>query len=121
MFHRVRILLAGSRLKALVAAVGVTAAARFASADASAGALSLDDAWFVTLARAEALMAGARVRSDIDSLDRVAVTEQIRLGVCVLGSLVHASISADTLLDRPIAVARPSGPPSRGWGNRFLK
>lgn len=141
MVHSVGILLAGPRWKIVVAAAGVVvaavlaaAAARFASADAGggAGALTLDDAWFVSLARAESLIAraGARAgagagaeagaRSDIDSLDRVAVAQQIRLGVSVLGSLVHASVSADTLLDRPIA-ARPSGPPRRGWESRLLR
>jgi hypothetical protein len=133
MVHSVGILLAGSRWKIVVAAAGVVAAAvlaaaaaRFASADAGggAGALTLDDAWFVSLARAESLIAGAGAeagaRSDIDSLDRVAVAQQIRLGVSVLGSLVHASVSADTLLDRPIA-ARPSGPPRRGWESRLLR
>jgi len=119
MVHRVT----GSRWKTLVSAAAVTAAAaRFASADASGGgnALSLDDAWFVSLARAESLMAGAGVRSDIDSLDRVALSRQIRLGVSVLGSLVHASVSADTVLDRPIA-ARTSGAQGRGWKGRLLQ
>jgi hypothetical protein len=119
MIHRIRSIFAGSRWKALVVAAGLTAvAARSASAHPST--LTVDDAWFVTLARAESLLAGASAPSAIDSLDRVDVAAQIQLGVHVLGSLVLAGISADSLLDRPIKVARPD-PPKRGWGSRFFK
>jgi hypothetical protein len=119
MVHRVRIGSAGSLWIALLVAAGGTAAAA-RSVSAEDGSLTLDDAWFVSLARAESLMSAAPARGEVDSADRTAVTGQIRLGVHVLGSLVHASIAADTLLAGPLATVQPPGPPRR-WGHRVLR
>jgi hypothetical protein len=105
---------------AFLVAVGVTTiAARFASAQA--GPLPVDTAWFVSLARAESLMAGASACGGVDSTERAAVAEQIRIGVHVLGSLIHASVSADTLLAGPLVTLRAPEPPTQRWTNRFLK
>lgn len=106
--------------RVLLAAAGVTVAA-VPSASAGGAARSLDEAWFKSLARAESVLAGVRGGHQVDSVDRAAVAEQLGLGVQVLGSLVQASVLADTLLDAPIATVRPSDPSNRGWGNRFLK
>ena len=102
----------------LVAAGGTAAGARSASAET--GSHTLDDAWFVSLARAESLLSEASARREVDSSDHAAVAEQIRVGVHVLGSVVHASIAADTVLAGPLATMRPPEPPARRW-NRVLK
>ena len=99
------------RWKTLLIAAGWTAAcARFAAADVAS---TLDDDWYGAVARAESLLAEATTSTDIDSLDRAAVAEQIRLGVYVLGSLVRASTSADSLLAGPFAAAQTDQPASR--------
>jgi hypothetical protein len=76
----------------LLIAAGVTAvSARFACADPDC--LTVDDEWFVAVARAESLVAGAGSRGDIDSVAHHAVAEQIRLGTYVLGLLVRESVA----------------------------
>lgn len=102
----------------LVAAGGTAAGERSASAQTRSH--TLDDAWFVSLARAESLLFDASARREVDSSDHAAVAEQIRIGVHVLGSIVRASIAADTMLAAPLATVRPPGPPARRW-NRVLK
>ena len=94
----------------LVLTGGTFAAARFVSAETDS--LNLDEAWFSSLARAESLMSAASSRGEVDSTDRAAVVEQIRIGVHVLGSVVQASITADTVLASPLATVRPT-PPAR--------
>ena len=107
-------------LRVLLAAAGlIVAVVPCASADGRAS--SLDDAWFESLARAESLLAGVSAGRDVDSVGHAAVAAQIRLGVHALGSLVGASILADTLLEAPIATVRPGNPSNRGWRNRFLR
>ena len=103
----------------LVAAGGTAVAARSVSAEARS--LTLDDAWFVSLARAESLMSAASAPGEVDSSDRAAVAEQIRMGVHVLGSVVLASIAVDTLLAEPLATMRPPEPPARQLEHRVLK
>jgi len=62
----------------------------------------------------------ASCRGAVDSADRAAVVEQIRIGVHVLGCLVYASIAADTVLASPLATVRPRDPPAHRWGHRIL-
>lgn len=103
----------------LVAAPGTAATAR--SVTAEAASLTLGDAWFVSLARAESLMCAASARGEVDSTDRAAVAEQIRLGVHFLGSVIQASVVADTVLAEPLATVPPPEPPARGWKYRVFK
>jgi hypothetical protein len=103
----------------LVAAAGTAATARFAAAETAS--LTLDDAWFVSLARAESLMCAASARGEVDSTDRAAVAEQIRLGVHVLGAVIQASIAADTVLAKPLATILPPEPPAHRWQYRVFK
>jgi hypothetical protein len=110
--------LAASLWIALLVAAGTAATARSVTAQAS---LILDDAWFVSLARAESLMCAASARGEVDSTDRAAVAEQIRLGVHVLGSVIQASIVADTVLAGPLATAQPPDPPAHRWKYRVFK
>ena len=65
-------------------------------------------------------MCSASARGDVDSSERAAIVEQIRLGVHVLGAVIHASVVADSVLARPLATVRP-GPPARGWAYRAFK
>jgi hypothetical protein len=88
-------------------------AARFAHADSSSP--NLDRDWYTAVARAESLLTRVQAGGQIDSVDRAAVAEQIRLGVYVLGSLVQASTSADSLLAGPSAVSPTEEPRHRGW------
>jgi hypothetical protein len=98
--------------------IGAAAAAR--SVPAETGPLRIDDAWFASLARAESLMTGASCRGGVDSTDRAAVVEQIRIGVHVLDRVVYASIAADTVLASPLATVRSREPPAHRWGHRIL-
>jgi hypothetical protein len=100
--------------------VTIAAAAAARSVPAETGSLRLDDAWFASLARAESLMAEASCRGAVDSADRAAVVEQIRIGVHVLDCVVTASIAADTVLAGALAVVRPREPPTHRWGHRIL-
>jgi hypothetical protein len=86
------------------------------SAPTGADSLSLDEIWFSSLARAESIVSAASSRGEVDSTDRAAVVEQIRIGVHVLGSFVQASIAADTVLAGPLVTVRPPEPPARGRG-----
>jgi hypothetical protein len=95
----------------LVLTGGIAAVARSAAAEAHS--LTLEEAWFASLARAESLMATASSRGEVDSAERVAVVEQIRIGVHVLGSVVQASIAADTVLAGPLATVRTAEPQPR--------
>jgi hypothetical protein len=114
------IIFAHSRWKVLLIAASLTAvSARFAFADPDS--LTVDDEWFVAVARAESLVAGARAGGPIDSVSHHAVAEQMRLGTYVLGLLVGESISADTLLARPIRVTTSSDQPKRGWSSRVFR
>lgn len=97
---------------------GAAAVARSASAEA--GSLDLEDAWFASLARAESLMSAASSRCDIDSTSRAAVVEQIGIGVRVLGSVLRASIAADTVLAGPLATVWPREPSGHRWERRVL-
>lgn len=107
-------ILAGQRRKAWVVAAALTAmSARSALGDTDP--LTLDDHWYVAVARAESVLSEARVGVSLDSMDRAAIAEQMRLSIYVLGALVQGSISADTLLSGPSASARPE----RGWRNRL--
>lgn len=94
----------------VVLSVGTAAATRPVAAKADSR--SLDEAWFAILAPAESLMSVASCRGEVDSTDRAAVVEQIRLGVQVLGSFVRAAVAADTMLAGPLATARPHKPPA---------
>jgi hypothetical protein len=80
---------------------------------AEAASLTLDDAWFVSLARAESLMCVASARGEADSSDRAAVVEQILIGVHVLGSVIQAGVEPDTVLARPLATVVPPERPAR--------
>lgn len=108
----------GSLWIALLVSTGTVAAAR--SVPAQTGSLRLDDAWFASLARAESLMTEASCRGEVDSADRAALVEQIRIGVRVLDRFVCASIVADTALASPLATVRPRDPPAHRWGHRIL-
>jgi hypothetical protein len=110
---------AGSLWIALLVAAGGTAAGA-QSAPAETGSHTLDDAWFVSLARAESLLSDAWARREVDSTDHAAVAQQIRIGVHALGSVVRASVAADTVLAGPLATVRPPEPPAGRW-NRVLK
>lgn len=106
--------------RALWIAAGWTAASvRLAAAHVESS--TLDDDWYVAVARSESLLAEVRSATDIDSVDRAALAQQMRLGIYVLGTLVHAGTSADTLLAGPVVVAQPYEPPSRGWRNRIAR
>src|SRR4249920_3126859 len=118
MVQRFRIGLAGSLWIALLVTTGAAAAAR--SVPAESVSLRLDDAWFASLARAESLMTEASCRGVVDSADRAAVVEQIRIGIHVLDRVVYASIAADTLLASPLATVRSREPPAHRWGHRIL-
>ena len=110
--QRFRIGSAGSLwIGLLVLTGGTVAVAR--TALAGADSLNLDEAWFASLARAESLMSAASSRGEIDSTDRASVVEQIRIGVHVLGSVVQASIAADTVLAGPLAMVWPPEPRAR--------
>jgi hypothetical protein len=50
-------------------------------------------------------MSAASSRGVVDSVDRAAVVEQIRLGVHAIGSIVQSSVAADTLLVDPLGPA----------------
>ena len=102
----------------LVAAGRTEAGAR--SAPAETGSHTMADAWFVSLARAESLLFDASARREVDSFDHAAVAQQIRIGVHALGSVIQASIAADTVLAGPLATLRPPEPPARRW-NRVRK
>ena len=65
-------------------------------------------------------MSEGSARREVDSSDHAAVARQIRIGVHVLGSVIQASIAADTVLAGPLATVRPPEPPARRW-NRVLK
>ena len=78
-----------------------------------ADSLRLDEVWFASLARAESLLSATASRGEIDSTDRAAVVEQIRIGVHVLGAFVRASVVADSVLDDPLVAVRPAEPPAR--------
>ena len=119
MVRRFRPGIAASLWIALLAAAGIAAPARSVSAEADS--LTLDDAWFASVARAESLMCEVSVRGVVDSTDRAVVAEQIQVGVHVLGSVVLASIAADTVLAKPLATARPNEPPDRRWPRRIFK
>src|SRR5262245_62059580 len=99
---------------ALLVFTGGTAAARCAAADADS--LTLDEAWFASLARAESLMSAASRCGEVDSADGAAVVEQIRIGVHVLGSFVRSSVAADTVIAGPLATVRAPQPPLRKHG-----
>jgi hypothetical protein len=103
----------------LVLTGGTAAVARAVAAEADS--LTLDEAWFASLARAESLMSSASSCGEVDSTDRAAVAGQIRTGVRVLGSVVAASVAADTLLTRPLATVQTSEPTARRWYHRVLK
>jgi hypothetical protein len=118
MVQRFRLGLAGSLWIALLVTTGAAAAAR--SVPAETGSLRLDQAWFASLVRAESLMTEASCRGAVDSADRAAVVEQIRIGVHVLDCVVHASIAADTMLASPLATVRLREPPAHRWGHRIL-
>jgi hypothetical protein len=104
---------------AMLVTAGATAAAA-RSASAEAGSLTLEDAWFASLARAESLMSAASSRAAIDTAVRAAVVGQIRIGVRVLGSVVCASIAADTVIAGPLATVRPPEPTTHRWAHRAL-
>jgi hypothetical protein len=65
-------------------------------------------------------MAGASCRGVVDSVDRAAVVEQVRIGIHLLDRVVCASVAADTVLESPLASARPHVPPAHRWGHRIL-
>lgn len=102
----------------LALACGSSAGTRAAAAESRS--LRLDDAWFTSLARAESLLSAAKSRGVVDTADHAAVVEQIRIGVHVLGSVVCASIAADSLTAGPFATARPPESLSRRWQHRVL-
>ena len=84
------------------------------------GSRSLGDEWFASVARAESLMSAVSACGAVDSTQRAAVAEQMWIGVHVLGSVVQATLAADTLLATPFAmVRRPE--PHPGWGSRVLR
>ena len=66
-------------------------------------------------------MCEASARGVVDSAGHAIVVEHIRAGVHVLGSLVRASIAADTVLAKPLATVRPHVPPDRRWPRRIFK
>jgi len=66
-------------------------------------------------------MCEASARGVVDSTDRAVVAEQIRLGVHVLGSVILASIAADTVLAKPLATVRPHEPSDHRWPRRIFK
>jgi hypothetical protein len=99
----------------------VVAGGGMAAAPRSGSAEDLDEAWFVSLVRAESLVTAASTRGEVDTADHSAVAEQIRLGVHVLGSVVHASIAADTLLVGPLAAVLPVEQPAGSWAHRILR
>jgi hypothetical protein len=65
-------------------------------------------------------MAEASCRGVVDSVDRAAVVEQIRIGVHLLDRVVCASVAADTVLERPLASVRPPEAPAHRWRHRIL-
>ena len=103
----------------MLAAAATAISARFVSADADP--LTLDDAWFMSVARAESIVCEASTRGLVDSIDHAVVAEQIRIGVHVLGSVVQAGIAADTVLARPLAPVRSQEPPEPRWPRRIFK
>ncbi len=109
----------GSLWVALLVTTGAAAAAR--SVPAETGSLRLDDAWFASLTRAESLMTEASCRGQVDSADRAAVVEHIRIGVHVLGSVVLASVASDTVLAGPLATMPPLESSARQRGHRILR
>jgi hypothetical protein len=104
---------------ALLVTAGTASPTR--SVAAGGASLPLDDAWFVSLAYAESLVLVATARGEVDSTARTAVTGQIRLGVHVLGAILHAGVVADTLLAEPLATGASWEPPARGWAYRVFK
>jgi len=116
--RRFRLGLTGSLWIAWLVTTGLAAAAR--SDPAETGSLRLDDAWFASLARAESLMAEASCRGVVDSADRAAVVEPIRIGLHLLDRVVCASVAADTLLTSPLATVQQREPPAHRWGHRIL-
>lgn len=104
---------------ALLAAAGTAAPAKSVSAETDA--LTLDDAWFASVARAESLLCAASARGVVDSTECAVVAEQILVGVHVLGAVVQASIAADTALAKPLATARSHEPSGRRWPRGILK
>jgi len=113
----------GSAVALWIAATSVTTVM---AADAQAvsvedPSLTLDDAWFASLARAECRMSAATSRGEADSTDRIAVAAQIGVGVDALGSIVLASVGADTLLALPLATVSPQEPPHRSRGYPILR
>src|SRR5215831_1444265 len=111
-FHSVS---AGS-LRIAWAFICVCTVAGTRSVPAKADSPSLDQAWFGILAPAESLMSVASCRGDVDSTDRAAVVEQIRIGVHVLGSFVRTAVAADTMLAEPLATVHPRKPPAHAHG-----
>src|SRR5215471_16804088 len=103
----------------LVITVGAADDGRAVWADKSSP--TLDDAWFESLVRAESLMSAAASRGQIDSTDRAAVDDQIRIGVDVLGAVVVASVAADTVVAGPLATVVPRQSPARTRGYAILR
>jgi len=103
----------------LVITVGAADDGRAVWADKSSP--TLDDAWFESLVRAESLMSAAASRGQIDSTDRAAVDDQIRIGVDVLGAVLVASVAADTVVAGPLATVVPRQSPARTRGYAILR
>src|SRR5215831_16175324 len=113
----------GSAVALWIAATSVAnlTAADTQSVSVEDASLTLDDAWFASLARAECRMSAAASRGQADSTDRIAVAAQIGVGVDALGSIVLASVAADTVLARPLATVSPQEPPHRSRGYPILR
>src|SRR5262245_38648009 len=94
----------------VVIRVGTAAVTR--SAPVEGDSLTLDGAWFESLARAESVMCVASSRAEVDSADRFALVEQIRVGLHILGSFVLTGIASDTALARPLVTVRLREPPT---------
>ena len=120
MIRHLTTFLSDRRWKRSLLSAGLTVAtARFAFGDPAA-APSLDGVWYMAVTRAESLLAAPRP-GVADSVGRAAVAEQVRLGVYVLGSLVRAGISADSLLAGPSAAVRAYEPANRGWSHQLFR
>jgi hypothetical protein len=82
---------------------------------AEARTRTLEEAWYASLVRAESLLSLSSMQAGNEDDAGVAVTEQVRIGVHVLGSALEASVAADTLLAAPLATMPHPGPAAGGW------